>query len=86
MSRPFHSADSIETVEVLAWIPVTSRKGWRIARVRQNGCEFAEIRACGFDPQWEPSARDHRSAIRGPALARVIAALQAAEVKIGETK
>lgn len=69
-------------IEVLAWIPVTARRGWRIARVRQDGVEFAEIRACSFDPGWEPSARDHRSVIRGPALARVISALEAAEDKI----
>lgn len=83
MTRPFHRLDAVEVVEVLAFVPTTSRKGWRIARVRQAGVEFVELRACNLDPRWEPSARDHRSAIRTPALGRVIAALQAAETKIG---
>lgn len=83
MSRPFHKADAVEVVEVLAFVPVTPRKGWRVARVRQAGVEFAELRACSFDPRWEPSPSDHRSVIRAPALRRVIAALQAAEAKIG---
>lgn len=86
MTRPYHRPEAVELVEVLAWVPVTARKGWRVARVRQNGVEFAEIRSCSFDPRWEPSAGDHRSAIRAPALGRVIAALQAAEAKIGETR
>ena len=81
VSRPSHRPEP-ELLEVLAWIPVTARRGWRVARVRQDECEFAEIRSCSFDPGWAPSARDHRSVIRGPALARVIAALEAAEEKI----
>ncbi len=80
--RPFHKPEAVELVEVLAFVPVTARKGWRIARVRQGGIEFAELRACSFDPQWEPSAGDHRSVIRGPALRRVIAALEALETKM----
>lgn len=86
MSRPHHRPEAIELIEVLAFVPVTARKGWRIARVRQDGIEFAELRACSFDPKWEPSAGDHRSAIRAPALRRVIAALQALEAKIGGTQ
>ncbi len=81
--RPFHKPEAIDLIEVLAFVPVTPRKGWRIARVRQGGIEFAELRACSFDPGWQPSAGDHRSVIRGPALRRVISALEALDVKIG---
>ncbi len=81
--RPFHRSEAVELVEVLAFVPVTARKGWRVARVKQNGLEFAELRACSFDPGWQPSAGDHRSAIRAPALRRVIAALEALDAKIG---
>lgn len=78
--RPHHQP---EVIEVVAWVPVTPRKGWRIARVRQAGLEFAELRSCSFDPNWQPSPTDHRSVVRGVALRRVIAALQALEAKIG---
>lgn len=81
--RPYHRPEAVEVLEVLSIIPVTARKGWRIARVKQNGLEFAELRACSFDPGWQPSAGDHRSVIRGPALRRVIAALEALDAKIG---
>ena len=84
MSRPFHAPEAAELVEVLAFIPSTTRKGWRVARVRQGGVELVELRACNLDPSWRPTTKDHRSMIRSPALGRVIAALQAAERNIAE--
>ncbi len=83
MSRSHHRPEAIEVLEVLAYVPTTSRKGLRIARVKQAGVEFVELRACNVDPSWEPSPTDHRTAIRTPALRRVLAALQAAEAKLG---
>ena len=84
MSRRRTPGGPVEIVEVLALIPQTARKALRIARVRQNGVAFVELRAVGLDPAWQPSPRDHRTAIRTPALGRVLAALQAAEMKIGD--
>lgn len=81
--RRFNRPSAVEVLEVLAWVPTTGRKGWRIARVRQDGAEMAEIRACHFDPRWEPSPKDHRSTIQRSALGRIIAALVAAEAQIG---
>ena len=81
--RPHHQPDAVELIEVLALIPTTRRKALRIARVRQGGVEFVELRACALDPKWEPSPGDHRTTIRTPALRRVLAALEAAEAKIG---
>lgn len=84
MSRLFHKPEAVEVIEVLSIVPTTPRKGFRIARVKQAGVEFVELRSVNLDPKWAPSPGDHRTAIRNPALRRVIAALQAAEVKIGK--
>ena len=74
---------TVEVVEMSAIVPTTSRKGLRVARVRENGIEVAELRAVNLDPAWQPSPGDHRTTIRVPALGRVIAALQALNAKIG---
>lgn len=86
MSRRHHKPEVAEIVEVLAIIPQTSRHGLRIATVRQNGIESAELRTVNLDPAWGPSPADHRTTIRSTALRRVVAALQAAEAKLGEGK
>ena len=83
MTRRAHRPDAVEVVELMALIPQTARKALRIARIRQGGVELVELRLVGLDPAWEPSPLDHRTTIRTPALRRVLAALQAAEAKVG---
>ncbi len=83
MTRRVAPGSPVEIVDVLALIPQTARKALRIARVRQDGVELVELRAVNLDPAWQPSPRDHRTTIRMPALRRVLAALQAAEAKVG---
>ena len=83
MTRRAHRPEAVEVVELMALIPQTARKALRIARIRQGGVELVELRLVGLDPAWEPSPLDHRTTIRTPALRRVLAALQAAEVKVG---
>ncbi len=83
MTRRAHRPEAVEVVELMALIPQTARKALRIARIRQGGVELIELRLVGLDPAWEPSPLDHRTTIRTPALRRVLAALQAAEVKVG---
>ncbi len=84
MSRRFNKPKAVEIVEVMSIVPTTSRKGLRIARVKQAGVEFVELRSVNLDDKWGPSPGDHRTAIRTPALRRVLATLQAAEAKIGK--
>ena len=77
--RAHHAPERIEVLEVLAYVPTTRRKGLRVARIRQGGADLVEIRSINLDPQWQPSAGDHRTVVRSAAVGRVIAALRAAE-------
>lgn len=86
MSRRAHRPEAVELVELLAIVPMTRRKGLRVARIRQGGADLVEVRAVNLDPNWEPSAGDHRTVIRSSAVGRVVAALQAAETKAGGGK
>ena len=84
MSRRSRKPKAIEVLEVMGFVPTTPRRAWRIARVKQDGVEFAELRSCNLSPAWQPSPTDHRSVLRGAALRRIIAGLQAIEAKLGE--
>ncbi len=86
MTARHHAAAAIEIREVLSLIPMTQRKALQVAIVRQNGIDLIELRSVNLNPNWQPSVKDHRTVIRRPALRRVLAALEAACVKIGENR
>ena len=84
MNRPFHRPDAVKIVEIVAVIPLTSRKAVQVSIVEQNGVRMGEVRHVGLAPDGRTVEARHsqRTTIRSKAIARAVEALASVAVRL----